>query len=119
MDIYDRIKQETQKHRIKMSDLEKAISAYRGKFTDLKNGKTTLKDDEIAIIAAQLGVDAYKLKFGVEMDIKKPAIDQDDGTIEKAMLFYNKMKEQGLDVTTMTPDEIGRLAAAAKGFFKK
>lgn len=65
---------------IKNHFIEKAIGGYRGKLSELKKGKTSLTDDEIATIATILGTSSAYLKY--ETDIKEVAA-QPDGLSEQ------------------------------------
>ena len=55
MIIYERIDQLRKKKGVKWGYLNEQISGYRGKLTEVKNGKTTLTDIEINKLAKALG----------------------------------------------------------------
>jgi hypothetical protein len=72
MNPIDRILALAKEKGIKQSHLNELICGYRGKFTDLKNGKSSLTEGEYAIIADELGTSTEFLKFGDE-NIKTPS----------------------------------------------
>lgn len=54
MSISEKIDHLRYKRRISLTHLNKAIGAYRGKITDVKNGKSSFSDIEISILAREL-----------------------------------------------------------------
>ena len=54
MSISEKIDHLRYKRGISLTHLNKAIGAYRGKITDVKNGKSSFSDIEISILAREL-----------------------------------------------------------------
>lgn len=54
MSIYDRIDHLRKKQGITLTYLNELINGYRGKLTEVKNGKSTLTNQELEIIASAL-----------------------------------------------------------------
>lgn len=76
---------------VKQSYLNSLIGGYRGKFTDLKNGKTSLTDNEIKIIAKALNVSNNYL-LGNETKNRFPAEAKSLSDIENEILeIYNTL----------------------------
>lgn len=58
MNISEKIEMLRKHNGISLTHLNHAIGAYRGKITDVKNGKASFTKSEIAILAEKLGTSA-------------------------------------------------------------
>lgn len=65
---------------ITWSYLESCINAYRGKFVDLKKGKTSLTEEEEKKIAEALGVTVEYLRTGKKQENIR-VYDEDDNIV--------------------------------------
>jgi len=72
---------------IKLSYLNTLINGYRGKLTDVKNGKSTLTNDELLIIEKALSINEQK---------NKPSSFEDSLTDEEFNLVmeYRKLTQE-------------------------
>lgn len=78
MNTYDRINSLRKQKGVTFSFLNEKIGGYRGKMTDVKNGKVSLTESEIDIIAKELGTTSEYLISG-EASEKNPAPENGDG----------------------------------------
>lgn len=74
--LYERLDALRKQKGIKWGFLEQSINAYRGKFTDLKKGKTSLSDAELSSICAVLDTTPEYLKGQTDTQ-KKPSAESE------------------------------------------
>ena len=82
MNISERIEWLRNKRGISLTHLNKAIGAYRGKITDVKNGKSSFSDIEISILANELYTSTDYLLGNT--DDPRPAGDQKENPLTES-----------------------------------
>jgi transcriptional regulator with XRE-family HTH domain len=82
MSISEKIDHLRYKRGISLTHLNKAIGAYRGKITDVKNGKSSFSDIEISILARELHTTTDYL-LG-RTDDPRPAGDQKENPLTES-----------------------------------
>ena len=92
MNPIDRILTLAKEKGIKQSHLNELICGYRGKFTDLKKGKSSLTEGEYAIIADELGTSVEFLKCGSED--KKTSSNKSEDTSEDEFILLRRKAGQ-------------------------
>lgn len=93
MDVYSRINELRKLKGIKLSFINEKICGYRGKMTDVKNGKVSLTEKELKIIADELSTTVDYLT-GLTDDpsqIEKPTDHLTDG-LKKYDMLSNENK---------------------------
>jgi transcriptional regulator with XRE-family HTH domain len=88
VNLIDRIIALSKEKGIKQSYLNNLIGAYRGKITDCKNGKSTLSNNEVSIIANALNVTTDYLLNG--SDAKKSPTKENDEVPEEFLVMARK-----------------------------
>lgn len=82
MSISEKIDHLRYKRGISLTHLNKAIGAYRGKITDVKNGKSSFSDIEISILARELHTTTGYLLGST--DDPRPAGDQKENPLTES-----------------------------------
>lgn len=89
MNTYERINGLRKEKGVTLAFLNEKIGGYRGKLTDVKNGKVSLNELEIEIIAKELGTTAKYLTSGEDEQKEKPAPKTGNGQLPEGYYELN------------------------------